>query len=149
MDIISTLKDTFLGNLGEIFLGLITMVLTFFATIAKNKTDEYLKEKTKKEIVATAVKATEQMHHNLSGAEKLEKAMKAATDMLLEKDIKITELELLMLIEAAVCEFSDAFNKESWKDGLNEVTSAEVESEDAIEETLSESTEENTAEIYG
>ena len=43
--------------------------------------------------------------------EKYEKALEAASEMLSEKGISVTELELKMLIEAAVGEFNDVFYK--------------------------------------
>ena len=43
--------------------------------------------------------------------------------MLAHKGISITDLELMVLIESALCEFNDAFNKASWKEGIERVTS--------------------------
>ena len=53
----------------------------------------------------------EQIYKDLHGEEKLNKALTAASDMPAEEGIKVSDLELKMLIEAAVAEFNDAFNK--------------------------------------
>ena len=49
----------------------------------------------------------------LVGEDKLDKALEAASEMLAQKGISFTELELRVLIEAAVASFNDAFNKGS------------------------------------
>ena len=51
----------------------------------------------------------EQLYHDLGGPEKLEKAKASAVEMLNEKGIPITDLELSMLIESAVSEFNYGF----------------------------------------
>ena len=43
--------------------------------------------------------------------EKLNEALNCAAEMLAEKGITVTALELRVLVEAAVAEFNDAFNK--------------------------------------
>jgi hypothetical protein len=47
----------------------------------------------------------------LHGEEKLDMALGFASEMLTEQGITITELELRMLLEAAVGEFNEAFKK--------------------------------------
>ena len=65
----------------------------------------------KKEIAKEVVKFTEQVYKTLQGKEKLEKAMEAMSQMLAEKGIHITALEMQVLLEAAVAEFNKAFEK--------------------------------------
>ena len=81
----------------------------FFGLVAKNLYKQYADNQTKKDVVRTVVQGVEQLYHALSGPEKLEKALEAASEMLLEKGITITEFELNMLIEAAVGEFNGVF----------------------------------------
>ena len=45
--------------------------------------------------------------------EKLEQALISASEMLEDKGITVTDLELRMLIEAAVAEFNSAFHKDT------------------------------------
>lgn len=52
-------------------------------------------------------------------ADKLNKALEAASEMLMTKNITVTDIELRMLIEAAVAEFNDAFNKTTTTDNAD------------------------------
>lgn len=63
-------------------------------------------DKTKTAVVKTAVKAVEQIAREIHGEEKLERAKAYAVDALNEKGVAITQLELELLIEAAVSEFN-------------------------------------------
>ena len=122
MDII---KDFITNYGGEVLLSVITAIFAFLGTAIKNIAKKWATNKEKREIVKDVVKAVEQMYKNIKGSEKFIKAMETASDMLAEKGISVTELELMTLIEAAVCEFNDAFNKASWKQGIEEVTTNE------------------------
>lgn len=87
----------------------ITAIFGFLGIAAKNLYKRYADNQTKKDVVRTVVQGVEQLYHALSGPEKLQKALEAASEMLLEKGITITEFELNMLIEAAVGEFNGVF----------------------------------------
>lgn len=95
----------------ELLYALITAVAGWLAVVAKNLATKYINDQTKKAVAKTAVQAVEQIYKDLHGDEKLDAALSAASDMLLEKGITVSDLELRMLIEAAVGEFNDAFNK--------------------------------------
>ena len=69
------------------------------------------KDKTKKEVAAQVVKYVEQVYKELKGEEKLEKALEAGADMLNEKGITISDLELRVLLESALADLTNAFNK--------------------------------------
>ncbi len=90
----------------------ITIVFTFLGTICKNIAKKYLNDKTKQQVAKTVVQAVEQIYKGLHGEEKLNMAINSATEMLAEKGITVTDLEIRMLIEAAVGEFNEAFKKE-------------------------------------
>lgn len=62
--------------------------------------------KIKKETVETCVKAVEQLYNDLSGPDKYDKAVEAIVEMLAEKGISCTDLEIKMLIESVVCSFN-------------------------------------------
>ena len=62
-------------------------------------------------MVRTCVRAAEQLYKDLHGEEKYSKAVEAATQILLDKGIQISELEIKMLIEAAVSEFNNTFGQ--------------------------------------
>ena len=67
---------------------------------------KHVNDKTKQAVVRTCVKAVEQLYHDLDGAAKLEKAEEGIVEMLKEKGIPISKLEMDALIEAVVCEFN-------------------------------------------
>lgn len=63
-------------------------------------------------VIARAVVAfVEQVWQNLHGADKLQKALETARELLAKKGIDFDADEMMVLIEAAVAEFNDAFRK--------------------------------------
>ena len=90
-ELIATIATTFFGFLG---------------IVLKNIFKKYLDEKTKKEVAKTVVTAVEQMYAELTGDERYEKAMESMSEMLEQKGIAATELEIKMLIESAVKEMN-------------------------------------------
>ena len=68
--------------------------------------ERYMADKTKKNVAMTVIRAVEQMYKELHGEAKKQKAIEGIQDMLNEKGIPITELEIEMLLEAAVAEFN-------------------------------------------
>ena len=90
----------------QLMYAIITAIAGYIGIVVKNLVD-----KTKKEVAKNAVQFVEQVCKNLHGEEKLNEALVAASEMLVEKGISITELELRVLIEAAVAEFNKAFEK--------------------------------------
>ena len=87
----------------------LTALFGYFGIVAKKYFDKWFNTKEKKEIAKEVVKFTEQVYKTLHGQEKLDKAMEAMAQMLEEKGITITELEMKVLLEAAVAEFNKAF----------------------------------------
>lgn len=85
----------------------------YIGTQVKKLYEKYINDKTKKSVVRTCVKAVEQLYHDLNGPEKLKKAQEGVREMLNEKGIPITDLELNMLIESIVSEFNYGFAKAS------------------------------------
>lgn len=94
----------------EILMAIITFVATYLGAYLKKVLTKWLNNKTKQDIANTCVKAVEQIYKNLRGEEKLQEALKAASEMLQSENIAVTDIELRMLIEAAVAEFNGAFN---------------------------------------
>ena len=95
----------------QLMYAIITAIAGYIGIVVKNLITKYLNDKTKKEVAKNAVQFVEQVCKNLHGEEKLNEALVAASEMLVEKGISITELELRVLIEAAVAEFNKAFEK--------------------------------------
>jgi len=102
----------FINEYGTTILyALVTAIGGYIGIVLKNIYKNYINDKTKREVVKTAVQYVEQVYSSLESTEKFNEACKAASDMLLEKGITISELELKVLIEAAVNEISNAFNE--------------------------------------
>ncbi len=89
----------------------VTGLAGFIGMQLKKIYQKHVDDKTKEAVVRTCVKAVEQLYHDLGGPEKLEKAKDGIQEMLKEKGIAISELEMDMLIESVVSEFNYGFNK--------------------------------------
>ena len=106
------LFTNFLSEYGTTILyTIVTAIAGYLGVVAKNLYQKYINDQTKKDVVNTCVKAAEQIYKDLHGQQKLEKAYEAATQMLAEKGVTVSDLELRMLIEAALAEFNEAFKK--------------------------------------
>ena len=102
----------FVENYGmEIIMTILTAIAGAVGMVVKNLYTKFVNDKTKQNVVKTVVQGVEQIYKDLHGEEKYEKALEAASDMLSEKGVSVTELELKMLIESAVGEFNDVFYK--------------------------------------
>lgn len=92
---------------------LVAAAAAFVGAQLKRLYEKYINDKTKQSVVRTCVKAAEQLYHDLSGPEKLQKAQEGVVQMLNEKGIPISELEMNLLIESVVSEFNYGFAKAS------------------------------------
>lgn len=104
----------FLNEYG-ILSAIITALGTALGLLAKwlyNKTiGDKMKDETKEKVASLVVKYTEQVWKDLHGEDKLQKALEAFHDMLAEKGITISDLEMRVLLESALAEFNNAFKK--------------------------------------
>lgn len=116
----------------EIIGAILTTLGGVLAMAAKKLGTKYIDTKVKREIARTVVRGVEQCYHALGGPEKLDKAMEAAADMLAAQGITVTELELRMLLEAAVGEFNDVFHTGPILEGI----AAEDMTDDQLREVL-------------
>lgn len=96
------MKDTMMGYILTGLAAALTAVFGFLGEQIKNAVRKHLEDDAKRNVAKTCVNAVEQLYHDLNGDAKLEKAREGILGMLEEKGIPITELELKMLIEAAV-----------------------------------------------
>lgn len=90
---------------------IVIAIATWLGTQAKNLYKKFITTEIKQSVARTAVRFVEQVYVDIHGAEKLEKAMEKASEILAEYGIIISKGELIALIEAAVNEFNNAFNK--------------------------------------
>lgn len=107
----------FISEYGTTILyAILTALAGYIGIVAKRLYTKYVNDKIKQVVAKTVVQAVEQIYKDLHGEEKLNKALEAASEMLAEKGITITDLEMRMLIEAALAEFNKAFEKEGSDD---------------------------------
>ena len=95
----------------EILGTLILAMAGIFGMIAKNLVSKHLDTDTKRTLAKVVVQFVEQTYKNLHGEDKLNAALNVLAEMLLEKGIHTSELEMKVLIESAVAEFNEVFNK--------------------------------------
>ena len=95
----------------EILYAIITAIAGYIGIVIKNLCTKYINDKTKRAVAKSAVQFVEQVYKDLHGDEKFNAALNAMSEMLAETGIAVTELEMRVLIEAAVSEFNAAFNK--------------------------------------
>lgn len=69
----------------------------------------YRDDKTKREVAEVCVQAVEQVYRELHGAEKFAKCADAMAEMLAQRGVAVTELEIKVLCEAALARFNRAF----------------------------------------
>lgn len=92
-----------------ILYAIVTAIAGYIGIVVKNLYQKYVNDKTKKAVAKTVVNAVEQLYKDLHGQEKYDKAVEAMSQMLDEKGITISDIEIKMLIEAAVAEFNNSF----------------------------------------
>ena len=104
--------NDFIAEYGtQIIYTVLTAIAGYVAIVVKNLVTKYINDKTKKDVAKTVVQAVEQIYKDLNGSERLSKAIESASEMLADKGIKVTEIELRMLLESAVGEFNEVFKK--------------------------------------
>lgn len=124
--------NEFISTYGTTILySILTAIAGYLGIVVKNLYQRYINDKTKQDVAKTCVQAVEQLYKDLHGDEKLQKALDAASEMLMVKGITITNIELRMLIEAALAEFNDAFN--SGETTTEKTTVTEIVAEYEIE----------------
>lgn len=104
LEIVNTYGAEIIGTILTALAGVVGLAL-------KNLAAKYINTEVKRSIARTVVQGVEQIYKDLNGPEKLGKALEAAADMLAANGITVTDLELRMLLEAAVGEFNEVFTK--------------------------------------
>lgn len=108
------LLTEFINEYGTTILyAIITAIAGYVGIVLKNAVEKYLNTKTKRDVAKSVVQFVNQVYKDIHGEEKLNEAMKAFSEILAEKGINITELEMKVLLEAAVREVNDELGKVS------------------------------------
>lgn len=125
----------FLNEYG-ILSAIITALASALGVLAKKLWDktvgDKVKEDTKKDVAKLVVKYVEQVYKDIHGEEKLDKALEAFSEMLGQKGITISDLEMRVYLESALAGFNNAFTK---------TTSETSATSETIEMTISETIE--------
>ena len=95
----------------EIIGTILVTLFGIFGMIAKNLAAKYLDTDTKRTLAKVVVQFVEQTYQHLHGDAKLKAALDVFAQLLNEKGIEASVTEMKVLLEAAVAEFNDAFNK--------------------------------------
>ena len=106
LEIINTYGAQLLGTLLVTLFGIFGMAL-------RNLAAGYLDTDTKRTLAKIVVQFVEQTCRELHGEAKFNAALHALSELLMEKNIKTSEQEMRILIEAAVAEFNSAFQSKA------------------------------------
>ena len=105
--------ESFIENYGaELLCTAITAIAGYVGIVIKKLVTTYINDKTKEKVAKTVVQAVEQIYKDVHGEEKLYKGMEYLSQMLSDRGITCTEIELQILLEGALAEFNKAFEKE-------------------------------------
>lgn len=80
---------------------------------AKGLIERCRNDKTKREVAEICVQAVEQVYRDLHGSEKFQKCAEAMAEMLAQRGVPVTDLEIKLLCEAALAQFNGAFSQQS------------------------------------
>ena len=126
--------NQFIQILMPVLATFITGVFTYIGNKKKNAYQKKINDETAKTVVKDVVRFVEQVYGDIHGKEKLQKAIEQVSIILQEKGIKITETEIMMLIESAVYGLNEGLNPKDVKDLINE-TKTEIQ---ALNEAVNE-----------
>ncbi len=93
----------FLSQYGaELVNTVLVAIIGYVGIAAKNIYRKYVNTEVKKSVVKTCVKAVEQLYTDIHGKDKYDKCVEKILEILAEKGINASDVELEMLIESAV-----------------------------------------------
>lgn len=100
----------------QILYTILTAVASYVGVQIEILYKKFINDKTKKNVVEDCVKATEQIYKDIHGEEKYNKAVESITEILNNKGITITDIEIKMLIESTCQSFVKEIKKEDLKE---------------------------------
>lgn len=113
---------------------IVTALFGYLAVRVKSKLDEKVNTQTKKEVAEATVNYVQQVFESLDGKEKLKKALETSIQWLNEKGIKVTEVEMTILLEAAIKGAKQGWNEQK----LQEASVKALEAQEAPQEAEAE-----------
>jgi hypothetical protein len=99
--------------MSQIVLSLFLMLAAWLGVQAKNLYNNLVTTEIKQAVCRTAVRFVEQLYVDIHGEEKLRAAMAKASDLLAGYGIRISDDELIAMLEAAVNEFNSYYFEKS------------------------------------
>lgn len=96
------MKEIITQIIADYLPAILTAILTAIVGFMKSKYTKYVNDNTKRNVAADTVKYIEQIYKDIHGDEKLEKAKETMKTLLEEKGIKISDIEMVILLESAV-----------------------------------------------
>lgn len=97
--------NSFISEYGLVIIyTLLTAIVGFIGTQIKKFYKKRRETKRKRKVVGICIKAVEKLYKDFDDAEKLKKVKENTFDMLAHEDIKITEIEIELLIESVADE---------------------------------------------
>ena len=104
--------DYFVYTYGPtLVLSILCAVFGVLGHAAKQLWRSYVNTKEKESVAYTVAAFVEQVWKDIHGHDKLMKALETSKYLLFQKGISYDEKEMMVLIEAAVSEFNDAFHE--------------------------------------
>ena len=97
----------------QIVYALLSVVATALGAWIGKIYKEKVNDETKRKVVKTCCTAVEMLYKDLKGEEKYKRACEGISEMLAEKGITITALEMQMLIEEVCYDFAHAVKTEA------------------------------------
>ena len=91
----------------SILYSVLTAIAGYIGVAIKNIYKKYIDDKTKQSVAQTCVRAIEQIYTDLHGQEKFNKCVEAVAEMLNDRGISISEIEIQRLVESAVNEMNE------------------------------------------
>lgn len=98
MDLLENLANLLIPTLITTF----TAIISYVGIKIKEAYQTHINTEEKEKVIDATVKYVEQIYSQLNGEEKLNEAVKIATNWLQEKNINVTESEINILIESSV-----------------------------------------------
>ena len=127
--------NIFNGYIAQVLGVILVAILGYLGLTAKRLYTKYINTEMKQAVCRTAVRFVEQVYQDIHGPDKLRAAMKKASELLAGYGISVTDDELVAMIEAAVNEFNNNFDKNKAGKHLNDRTKKYPAVDEVIDNT--------------
>ena len=105
---------------------ILTAVFGFLGIALKRMAQKYLDTREKRRVARSVVEFVEQVYKGAGGEEKLAQALAAAEQMLEEQGIAFNALEMRVLIESALAQLNEVFERGLYEKAIEAAEAAEA-----------------------